>query len=132
MTKINAAILEKLYLEQMDQNSIHQQHRQWLSQLDFYEDEVKIFREELLGVVQKHPNYFRMVEHVDEYRTILMRKLEHIDNLRHQIVLHERNLVEHENIAMSDHNILKTAIENFVQDFEAMKANFRRFVSHND
>lgn len=116
----------------MNSDLQHQEHRKWLSQLDFYQDEIKIFQHELMDVVQRHPNYFQMVEHVDEYRAILLRKIQHIDDLRHRIMLHERHLaLEHQEI-QSTHDELKLEIEAFVRDFEEMKANFRRFVSRNN
>ena len=116
----------------MNWDTPHQEHREWLSQLDFYQDEIKIFQHDLMDVVQKHPNYFHMVEHVDEYRSILLRKIQHIDDLRHRIMLHVRHLaLEHQEI-QDTHEVLKSEMENFVQDFEEMKGNFRRFVSRNN
>lgn len=108
----------------------NQQHREWLSQLNFYQDEIKIFQLELLRVVQSHPNDFPMIEHVEEYRTIFLKKLHHIDDLRHRLLYHQWQLTQAESgIATDD---LKTDMERFVQDFEALKTNFRRFVSRND
>lgn len=132
LTKVNNTGLKKPYLELMNEHVTHQEHRQWLSQLDFYEDEIRIFRRELLGVVQMHPDYFYMVEHVDEYRAILLRKLEHIDQLRHQIILQERKLIDKEVSNTNDHEALRHSMETFVQNFEEMKTSFRRFVAHND
>lgn len=116
----------------MKQDSQHQEHRAWLSQLDFYQDEIKIFQNELSGVVQQHPNYLNMVEHVEEYRGILLRKLQRIDDLRHIIVLHDRALARQDSSLELGHAEVKNRVATFVQDFESMKANFRRFVAHNN
>lgn len=117
----------------MNQQTKHQQHREWLSQLNFYGDEIKIFQNELLEVVQSHPDFFRMIEHVDEYRAILLRKLEHIDDLRYRIILHERKLASAEqDTNEEDHEAVKQQMETFVKEFEEMKVNFRRFVSRNN
>jgi hypothetical protein len=116
----------------MDRNALHQEHREWLSQLDFYQDEIKIFQNELCGVIQQHPDYLHMIEHVDEYRSILLRKLQRIDDLRHTIMLHERQLVKEEPQDEHEHDEVRSTMEHFVQAFESMKANFRRFVSRNN
>lgn len=110
----------------------HQEHRDWLSQLDFYQDQIKIFQNELCGVIQEHPDYLQKIEHVDEYRAILLRKLQRIDDLRHDIMRHERQLAAEHNPGAEVHEEVRSAVENFVQDFEAMKMNFRRFVSRNN
>lgn len=108
----------------------NQQHREWLSQLNFYQDEIKIFQLELLRVVQSHPDDFQMIEHIEEYRTILLKKLQHIDDLRHRLLYHQAKLAQSDPVVEQDD--LQGDMTQFVADFEALKINFRRFVSHND
>lgn len=108
----------------------NQEHRDWLSQLNFYQDEIKIFQLELLRVVQSHPNDFPVIEHVEEYRLILLKKLQHIDDLRHRLMKHQWE--REEVAAVQVHEALKTDMEKFVEEMEALKSNFRRFVSRND
>lgn len=122
----------KCYLVNMDKTMLHQEHRAWLSQLDFYQDEIKIFQNELCSVIQEHPDYLQKIEHVDEYRAILLRKLQRIDDLRHAIMLHERQLVGTALPSEDDHDDVRSELENFIRNFESMKVNFRRFVSRNN
>ncbi len=116
----------------MNEQVQHQEHREWLSQLDFYQDEIRIFQQELGKVIREHPDFFRLVEHVEEYRSILMRKLERVDDLRYRISLHERQLADGLAEVSDAHEQTRVEMERFVHDFEAMKTNFRRFVSRNN
>ena len=36
----------------------HKEHKEWLSQLDFYDNEIKIFQNELSIIVDRHPDQF--------------------------------------------------------------------------
>lgn len=105
----------------------NQEYRDWLSQLNFYQDEIKIFQNELLRVIHKHPDYLAIVEHVEEYRAIFLRKLQHIDDLRHQLLL-----LHHPPSSIEPPEKLKLKIEQFTTAMEELKVNFRRFASHND
>jgi hypothetical protein len=113
----------------------HQEHRDWLSQLDFYQDEIRIFQHELMQVLHRHPNYLSIIEHVDEYRRILLKKLEKIDEFRREIVLHEKRLsqtLDPTAEGLWDHSEVRNEIALFFKEFEAMKTNFRRFVAFNN
>lgn len=113
----------------------HKEHRQWLSKLDFYQDQIKIFQNELVQVLHRHPNYLSIIEHVDEYRGIFIKKLERIDEFRHQIILHEKRLSETlspDTEDLWDHSTMRIQVEEFIQEFEDLKQNFRRFAAHND
>ncbi len=112
----------------------HHEHREWLSKLDFYQDQVLIFQKELTEVVRKHPQWLSIIEHVDEYRKILIKKLDHIDDFRHEILRHEKQLsgTKTEEALASDHEKVRSSLADFIKDFEEFKTNFRRFAAHND
>lgn len=113
----------------------HQEHREWLSKLDFYQDQVLIFQKELTEVVRKHPQLLSIIEHVDEYRKILIKKLDHIDDFRHEILRHEKllsGMETQDGILPADHEKVRTHLLNFIESFEQFKVNFRRFAAHND
>ena len=111
----------------------HAHHRQWIKELDFFQDEVKIFQNELVKVWQQHIQSFSIQEHVQEYRSILMKKLVHIDDFRHGILELERQMAngELEGIDVR-HAQLAQDIEAFRQDFATLKDTFHRFVIRND
>ena len=110
----------------------HKEHQEWLSQLDFYADEIKIFEKELSVAMDRHPEQFSITEHADEYNEIFRKKREEIDRLRKQLKLHEQKLTEEgdpHSEDLWDHETTRVNILAFVTKFEKLKKNFRRFVS---
>ena len=110
----------------------HKEHREWISSLDFYQDEIGIFQKELEKVLFEFPDLYSIIEHVDEYQNILSKKLSQISGFRIQIILHERHLTDRESINELDlwgHAKIRGEFEKFVTDFEKLKVNFRGFVS---
>ena len=110
----------------------HQEHREWISSLDFYQDEIRIFQKDLEKVLFEFPDLYSIIEHVDEYQNIFSRKLTRVSNLRRQIILHERHLTDGKSINESDlwgHTETREKLEEFIADFEKLKVNFRGFVS---
>jgi hypothetical protein len=114
---------------------VHQEHQQWLSQLNFYQDEIKFFQNELALVLHRNMDSLSIIEYVEEYKEILLKKLEHIDELRHDIISHEKKLKKDTNGDLGEpqpHEMVREKFDTFVQDFELMKKNFKRFAAHND
>lgn len=118
----------------MDKMFIHKEHKAWMEQLNFYQDEIKFFQNELFNVLQENPNNFSLLDYVKEYRNIFIKKLEHLDEIRYQISEHEAKLKvsDEEDQNSKNHNEIRDNLNSFVEDFELLKKNFRRFASHND
>ena len=113
----------------------HQEHQEWLSKLNFYQDEIKIFQNELLLVLYEHPENLSLIEHVEEYRRILLKKLERIDELRYGVFVHERLLSQGKGISEEEeqkHLATRDEVQEFEGKFNEMKQAFRGFVAHND
>ena len=114
----------------------HQKHLEWMHQLDYMQDQIKIFQHELMRVIHEHPDYMSIVEHVDEYRSILMRKLQHIDDYRTKIALQERVLggARPDSLLLRSESfgLLEAELEEFFKSFDSLKATLRRFVSRHD
>lgn len=116
-------------------SSPHQEHRDWLSQLDFYSEELRIFELELQQVIQEHPDLLSIIEHVDEYREILIRKNLHIQDFKARILEHEQRMGDSSDLSGEEdavHQQLKSELSDFQLSMEALKRNFRRFVAYND
>lgn len=112
----------------------HQENQKWLRQLDFYEDELRIFQKELNMVIGQHPNLLSIVEHVQEYQDIFKKKGDRIKELKDNIAIHEKSLVRSMELSYDEiweQSELWVEISNFVQAIEELKANFRRFVAKN-
>ncbi len=122
----------KIDLLSEDKVFYHKEHREWLSQLNFYQDEIKFFQNELVMVLKERMESMSIIEHVDEYRKLFMKKLEHIDDIRHQIIKHEKQLAAGRATSSEEHNEVRQQFNDFVRNFEAMKSNFKMFASRND
>ena len=111
----------------------HKEHREWMSKIDFYQDEIKIFQRNLSKVIQAHPDIFSIIDLVHEYRRILLRKLEKLDNMRYQIALHEHQLANADNSdpndQLWDHQEVRDRINTFESDFETFKSALRHFAA---
>jgi hypothetical protein len=112
----------------------HREHTNWLSQLEFYEEEIMFFIQELEMVEQKNSNSFSKLEYAQEYKSIFEKKLEHITELRKAFADHERKLSADvcENEDEAYHRMMNVKFQQFVQSFEELKVNFKRFASRND
>ncbi len=110
---------------------LHQEYREWLSLLDFYDEEIRIFTLELEEVSREHPALLSILEHVDEYTHILERKKARIAAFRIQLH-HVEQAIQNQRIQLEAHSAMGNAIRGFSNDLEEMKQNFRRFVAHND
>ncbi|HPG06747.1 MAG TPA: hypothetical protein P5275_14740 [Saprospiraceae bacterium] len=111
----------------------HASHRGWIKELDYFQDEVKIFQNELVKVWQQNIQSYSIQEHIQEYRSILMKKLIHIDDYRHRILDLERKMAvgELDTIA-STHAELASLMQAFKEEFETLKTTFHRFVVKHD
>ncbi len=132
---LNFITMPTFHISLADKAFHHKEHREWLSQLNFYQDELKFFQNELLLVLHAHNDHLSIIELVDEYRDLFMKKLRQIDELRMHIILHEKALVKMEKSSSEElweHTEVRDKIHEFVEEFESMKKNFKRFAAHND
>ncbi|MFT4759607.1 MAG: hypothetical protein ACI9XO_004928 [Paraglaciecola sp.] len=114
---------------------LHQEHKDWMSKLNFYQDEIKFFQNELVLVLTKNSDNFSTIEHVAEYRDIFLKKLTLIDNLRYEIMGHERHLADNIPTKMdflSVHPLIRKSFNEFEVAHATLKDNFRGFAAHND
>jgi vacuolar-type H+-ATPase subunit I/STV1 len=112
----------------------HKEHQDWLSKLNFFQDEIKVFQNELASVLHKNLDHVQVIEHVEEYRTIFLSQFKKIDDLRHSIIEHEKylssTLTEHPENAEA-HRKTGQKLQDFSDQFEALRQAFRRFASRN-
>ena len=113
---------------------IHADHKRWMSEVEFYEDEIEFFLKELNAVLLKNEGSFSMMENVAEYQGILKKKKLKLETIREEIEFQKRifdvDEIMPENIEY--HLILKEKFTEVVSNFEKIKKNLKRFASHND
>ena len=113
---------------------IHADHKRWMSEVEFYEDEIEFFLKELNAVLLKNEGSFSMMENVAEYQGILKKKKLKLETIREEIEFQKRifdvDEIMPENIEY--HLILQEKFTKVVTNFEKIKKNLKRFASHND
>ncbi len=111
----------------------HKEHREWLSKIDFYQDQIGIMQKELSLALHQHADLYSIIEHVDEYRNILLKKLTKLDELRRQIILHEKNIIKRHDqptVDIWDHLEVRKRMEEFEKNYALLKQNIRKYVVH--
>ncbi|TLP81748.1 hypothetical protein [Maribacter sp. ACAM166] len=131
MEKTQKKIAEVLYNE-----DLHFEHKQWRSELAFWEDELKSFKNRLAELVKRwtDKNVLAQLEH---YQNEFILHGEVIDTLQHEINVHETDMAEHskKNEDVIDRNFAKQHLE-FRHKMEKqreiyadLKKDFFRFLS---
>ncbi len=123
----------------MEQNSMekiqakHYEHRIWMNELDFYADEIKIFEhqlEELAG-----SNIKELLPGVEQFQNNFIRQKEVLDQLRHDIKVHEQALAHDAGAANEviadrhhDHEASREQIVTFKKIFAELKEDYLQFL----
>jgi len=111
----------------------HQDHQEWLKEVDFYLEQIGIFQVELELVASQSLEYLSNLEHVEEYRSILLKKTGTLNEIKEQITLHEKVIAEQISVNKTtiwDHLEVKKRLTDFVNEFDEFKKSFRKFVAH--
>ena len=115
---------------------LHFEHRLWTNQLSFYKQEVNIFENYLGEVSVKNTNHDAMAG-VEHFQNQFIRQKEVIDELVHDIKIHEQNLAqfakEHpvaiDHVHFHDHTSFRDRMEMFEKIYAELKMEFRRFLA---
>ena len=113
-------------------NNYHNDHKKWLSKIEFYLNEIAIFKMELQVVLYKNPKSYSILEHVEEYINILSKKRKELVLMLDQIKFHEREFVdglEVDEVHSWEHMKIKQKCESFEETFKMLKVMFKKFVA---
>ncbi len=118
-----------------DYGEIHKEHRQWLTDLNFYHDELKYYQNQLAQVAARSEIDEQYHQKIIDFKSRFFQTLEKIDRLRYTIYKHEKELADHEKLAErtqihvnEDHHSKKADFKNFVKDYEELKQDFNNFL----
>ena len=113
---------------------IHHDHSSWLKILDFHENEIDFFKKELQIVVNANASSMSVIEHVEEYREILERKLLTLRELQKEIKYQQKILTMDEILPdnIDYHLTMREKMDQFVNNYKTLKPLLRRFSSHSD
>ncbi len=101
--------------------TLHEEHKEWMSNLSFYEDEIKVMRNRIAEVCAKNNNK-EILALVDHFENQMKVQKNNIDELKHS-VKQEEGLIEKEiknNSVAIDHRKLAENVElvNQIKSFE--------------
>lgn len=117
---------------------LHEDHVEWLKALDFYQDEIMVFKNRLAEVSTKNTD-LAIKKEVEKFQNKFIIQKNEIDNLRHYVRHSEHDIEEEvkKNPVAVDHrkiseNLgLRDRYQMFVKLFEELKVEFNEFVGQN-
>ncbi len=117
---------------------IHQSHLEWLRELDFYADELQIFRRQLEEISSKN-TALELKMFVERFQNQFLIQKNELDLLKHDIRESESDLekeVMDNPVALNrrkvaDDGTLQDRMSTFTQLFQSMKKEFTDFVRKN-
>lgn len=117
---------------------LHEDHVEWQKALDFYQDELLIFKNRLAEVSSKNTSV-EVKKEVEKYQNKFIIQKDEIDNLKHYIHNSEKEMEEEikKNPVAVDHRktvedlTVRDKMEMFVKLFAELKQEFNEFVSEN-
>lgn len=114
----------------------HEENTNWMKTLDFYKDEIKIFRSRLEEIAAKN-NSTKVLTEVEHFQNQFIIQRDNIDNIAHAIKLNEESLLAeiNRNPVAVDHRKLEyhekeqDLVETFEKNFSGIREEFNRFTS---
>ena len=117
-------------------SDLHFEHKLWMNELKFAEDEIKIYEHYLEDLVKRHTEKEMFIQ-LEHYQNQFIKEKEVIDILLHDIRENEHNLVQFtqkhpesfDNYNLEDHTELRNRMEQFPNLFKELKGKFYHFMS---
>ena len=108
---------------------LHEDHKQWLNNLVFYKDELKIMQNRIAEIAQKNTSK-EVLANVEHFQNQFIVQKELIDTISHELKLHEESLEKEvkKNAVAIDHKkfpVHLNELEN-IQSFEKIFNELRK------
>jgi hypothetical protein len=112
----------------------HVENRDWVSQLDFYKDDIRILTERLEDIAEKNSSYEVLAE-VEKFQNQFIVQRNNIDEIEHLITVNDGILLRifDENPVTKDHQKVefhakeKELVETFENNFKELSEDFKSF-----
>lgn len=113
---------------------LHQDHKEWMSKLNFYKDDIKILRHRLEEIVSKNTDHAVLAE-AEKFQNQFIVQEESADHLRHFISLDEDKIQQKidsnpkvlERKKVAAHKNEQDLVENFEKNFKLLRNEFYSF-----
>lgn len=117
-------------------DELHFENKLSLNQLEFYKQEIGIFKHRLEELVARNTKT-EVTSGIEQFQNQFIRQLEVNDELRHKINLHEQEIIEYaknnpvaiDHVLFDANDALAGEVERYTQLYNEMKSNFYRFIS---
>ncbi|MBR9861316.1 hypothetical protein GYB22_11325 [bacterium] len=117
-------------------SELHNDHKEWSTQLNFAKDEIQSFNNRLMEVVRSNTKQ-EVLAPLEQFQNQFIREKEVIDQLLHDINEDENRIVNNakENNVATDHRKLEVnqdledRMSRFNEIFDEMKSNFNKYLS---
>ena len=115
---------------------LHHEHQLWMNQLNFFEDELKIFKHRLEEIAKAN-NKAEVLKMVEHFQNAFIIQKNEIDVLKHTIRLAEQELVAYidknpevaDKRKKEDDAVIREKMARFEKLFRQMKEEFVNFVA---
>ncbi len=115
---------------------LHFEHRSWTSELNFHEDELRVFEKRLEDVVRRHQEQ-EISKRVEYFQNHFTRHNEVIDILKHKITIHEQELnnydkdhhIDVDNKSFKNHSEIRDKMETQQHLYKDLKTEFMGFLT---
>ena len=122
---------ERVYMK-----DLHFDHLQWMNEMDFYKEELKIFTHRLEHIAE-YNNKQEIMQEVERYQNHFIRQNEVIDEFTHKVKEHEHHLAKYaedhpvalDHVHFKDHVEMRDEFETFVKIYNELKTDFHRFLA---
>jgi hypothetical protein len=122
-------------VEKIDVKKLHRENKVWKNELLFVADEIKIYESRLSELVMGDTTK-DMLRSLEHFQNQFIREKEVIDQLKHDVKIHEHKLVEFvrnnvgdEELMIKVHYELKDRMETFRKIFGELKEKFYHFLA---
>jgi hypothetical protein len=117
---------------------LHEEHKQWLNNLNFYKDEIAIMQNRIAEIAAKNSSK-EVLANVEHFQNQLIVQKEQMDILSHEIKLHEQSLEKevNKNETAIDHRKFPShpeeaeKIKTFDTMFDLLRKELNVFLSKN-
>lgn len=116
--------------------TLHNDHKEWISKLSFYKDDLAVFRNRLEEVARKN-NAKGFSAELEHFQNQLILQQEQIDILKHAVNKHENeiersvelNPVASDHRRLPDHDNLRADIKRFEELFASLRKELLAFLA---
>jgi hypothetical protein len=115
---------------------LHEEHKEWLSKLSFYKDEVKVMENRVSEIASKNTSK-DVLSFVEHFQNQLIVQKNNIDELNHSIKEHEAKLVQNalenpvavDHRSVNDHPEMRDSFNSFDKVFNDLRHELNGFLS---